>query len=427
MDWGFDNPNKTAALITTLIIAVWFLAYMHKWGFWVALALFTGLSVCLVHTFSRGGFLGAVIGLVTVVWRLPHPWPCKRVMGIVASVLLTLSLFFAMQAHKRFSQGIVSEDHSITNRWEIWKTAPRMMVDAPHGWGWGRAGQAYMQWYQPVNRSEAYRTLVNSHLTWLVELSWPLRFLYTLAWLVIFLLCWPAKGESAIPLGIWMAFAVTAFFSSVAESLWLWIVPAISLLTVLSDRMARMSWLRWVQGAFAVGAAAAITFGLFLIGQGDTDVQKVEGGIIWGKGTPQIWVLIDQKTLEGQCGRTWRVFLASSSLKEKNTVGFIDSVGEIKEWFGKTVVISGAITHPRALASIVADANKVVFLNPDFPPQEVGLSRERAKKMMAVFGEFSQSPLADVWRDFAIVRRIKGAGDFLFFEGWSFVLDDRFL
>jgi hypothetical protein len=54
MDWGLGNPNKTAALIALIMIAVWILGYIRDWGFWVALALFTGFGVCLILTQSRG-------------------------------------------------------------------------------------------------------------------------------------------------------------------------------------------------------------------------------------------------------------------------------------------------------------------------------------------------------------------------------------
>jgi hypothetical protein len=31
MDWGLGNPNKTAAVIALLMIAVWALAYFRRW------------------------------------------------------------------------------------------------------------------------------------------------------------------------------------------------------------------------------------------------------------------------------------------------------------------------------------------------------------------------------------------------------------
>jgi len=93
MDWGLGNPNKTAALTATLMVGVWALAYVRKWGFWPALVFFTSLGICLIHTFSRGGLIAAAAGLVVLVWLAPRPWP--RHLG--ASIYL--------QAHERYGQG----------------------------------------------------------------------------------------------------------------------------------------------------------------------------------------------------------------------------------------------------------------------------------------------------------------------------------
>src|SRR5690606_38880648 len=132
-------------------------------------------------------------------------------------------------------------DRSITNRLEIWKQAPRMMVDAPGGWGIGNSGNAYGQWYQPLDQHELYRTLVNTHLTWLVEVVWPLRFLYVFGLFTAVVFCWKWHGRKrfSIPLGIWIAFGVAATFSLVAESPWLWILPGLNSIAVLSVRTRR--------------------------------------------------------------------------------------------------------------------------------------------------------------------------------------------
>src|ERR1700734_2850965 len=84
MDWGLGNPNKTAALIAILMIAIWVIAYLHKWGFWVALVPFTALGVCLIHTVSRGGIVALGIGLTAVVCTIPTPWPIQKIVALVA-------------------------------------------------------------------------------------------------------------------------------------------------------------------------------------------------------------------------------------------------------------------------------------------------------------------------------------------------------
>ncbi len=85
MDWGFGNPNKTAALIAILMVAVWGLAYIGRWGFWIALVLFTGLGICQIDTYSRGGVFAACVGLGIFVWKLPRPWMASRMIAVIVS------------------------------------------------------------------------------------------------------------------------------------------------------------------------------------------------------------------------------------------------------------------------------------------------------------------------------------------------------
>lgn len=133
MDWGLGNPNKTAAVIAGLMIAVWALTAFKKWGFWAALFLFTGLGIALLHTFSRGGAVAAFAGLLMVWFGSARPWPKQKVLAILASLFVLTFYGFYLKAGDRFSQGIVEEDRSISNRLELWKMAPAMMVDAPGG------------------------------------------------------------------------------------------------------------------------------------------------------------------------------------------------------------------------------------------------------------------------------------------------------
>ena len=244
MDWGFGNPNKTATLIAEFIVALWGLAYLCRWGFWVALGFFTLLGGCLIHTFSRGGLIAAFLGLTALIICIPRPWPIKKYISIVISLFMLISFSLYIKAYQRYTQCILMEDHSITNRILLWENTPAMMVDAPSGWGIGNSGKAFMQWYQTPEDNEQYRTLVNSHLTWLVELGWSMRFVYLFSWFAVILLCLPTKEAEwrAASLGIWIAFGVAATFSSVAETIWLWIIPGLSLGIVLGHRLLTKQW-----------------------------------------------------------------------------------------------------------------------------------------------------------------------------------------
>ncbi|HEY5812233.1 MAG TPA: O-antigen ligase family protein, partial [Terrimicrobiaceae bacterium] len=376
MDWGLGNPNKTAALIAILVVAVWAIAYVRRWGFWVALVLFTGLGICLIHTFSRGGLIAAFAGLSILLWKLPRPWPRKESVAIIMSIWVIVGASIFLDAYARYGQGVVSEDRSITNRLALWKSAPAMMVDAPEGWGIGQSGISYVRWYQPLDRNEPYRTLVNSHLTWLVELGWPGRFLYLAVWALVLLFCWPTKDDRvlAISLGIWVSFGISAMFSSVAESIWLWIIPGLALALAVGLRIRRRSWPTGRFFLIPPAFAAAVCLAIFVIGSRSPSLVKRHGSlIVFGQGQPEYLVLADPATL----GENYHRILRQSAERVKlPTIGiFMGSVANMADFSNAKVIVAGlkGSEHPDFLRAIFENAGEVILINPKLFPQEIGL------------------------------------------------------
>lgn len=418
MDWGLGNPNKTAALIATLMVASWGLAYVRRWGFWVALVLFTGLGICLIHTFSRGGLIALFVGILPVAYFLKRPWPWRKLVAVGVSVWVIIGFSLYLNAYERLGEGVQTEDRSITNRLELWKVAPRMMVDSPFGWGLGNSGKAYMQWYQPLNRDEYYRTLVNSHLTWLVELGWLGRFLYFLGWFCIFLLCWPSSGARwlAIILGIWLAYAVAATFSSVAESPWLWIVPALGVVIALGYRLRRKQWPSPVAWTVPLGLACVSLATLWLSGRSNSTISGSEEKVIWGKGEPTVWVVWNQKIMGSNYGRSLRMQVQSSSQKpEASSFGIAFSWEGVPDLKNENLVGGGMLdTKDKSiLGRLIGKTNQVTLINPFFSPEDLNLPPDRAAKIKVVFGEFSQSPAANSWVKINSVQKVEGVGDYL--------------
>jgi hypothetical protein len=413
MDWGLGNPNKTAALIATLMVGVWTLSYIQRWGYWLALVLFTGLGIGLIHTFSRGGLIAFFFGIAPIIYFADRPWPRAKVIGITASVCVIVCATIFLDAQDRYVQGLVREDRSIINRLEIWKAAPQMMVDAPDGWGIGKSGQAYIEWYQPPDRSEKYRTLVNSHLTWLVEVGWPLRFLYVFAWVSILLLCWPNGSLRAlsIPMGIWIAFAIAAIFSSVAESPWLWGLPLIGLVLAILLRARRRAWPKLSAWSIPCGASILTMVTFIALGQGGKPVRVQKGYLLLGKAPPQIWIFIDKQVMGENYGHTIRRYLSSTAVA--SSIGVIESLTVLPELEDKTVVVGGLIPKDDRVKSALISAKQIILLNPCFFPQEIDATTDRKDSVRVVFGEFSQSLAANAWGNIASVERVAGVGDFL--------------
>ncbi|MDD2711172.1 MAG: O-antigen ligase family protein [Verrucomicrobiae bacterium] len=429
MDWGLGNPNKTAALIAILMVAVWGLVYIRRWGFWAALTLFTALGVCLIKTFSRGGLIALAVGMVPLLWKTARPWSKRKIAAVVVSIWVMIGVSVLWEAHERLGQGVAQEDKSITHRLELWMKAPRMMADAPGGWGLGNSGRAYMQWYQPLDRGEEYRTLVNSHLTWLVEFGWPFRFFYIAGWLTVLLLCFPSSnvghrasnGAFCVSLGIWLCFGTAAWFSSVAESPWLWIVPSISGLAVLFARFGNREWPAFRLWILMGAAAMLAVAGLWVAGScsKSRNIRCVGGRVILGQGVPGIWVVLDQETMGDSHGKALRQALVNRS----QTVGVVRKAGDLPPGGKGTLVAGGRWTQEElaVLKTSMSDCGRLILLNPAFTPVDLELSgnmdKDRACKLNVFFGAYSQSPAMPAWNDLLPVQQIDGAGNFM--AGWA--------
>ncbi len=416
MDWGLGNPNKTAALIAMLMLAVWGLAFIRRWGFWVALAVFTALGGCLVHTFSRGGLVAAFVGFVPLLVLAPRPWPRHRMAGIAVAVWVMVAFAFLLNAHERYGQGVVKQDRSITNRLHLWRHGPLMIADAPNGWGLGNAAKSYMRWYQPLEDTEAFRTFVNSHLELLIEFGWPLRFLYIFGWGAALLLCWPTRGSPwfAVLLGVWVVFGVASIFSSVAESPLLWVLPMIALLTAVAWRVVKRRVPEPKLWALPVGAATMGCIALLIAGSGGTSIQGSANLTVLGSGQPTFWLVVD---FEGQLGNRFGHALRRELMKQERppTVAVVWAASDLPSDLSSSVVAltnSSPGNNTSIYRRILGNAKQTIFLSPKCHPTEAGLDAGNGS-VIALFGEFSTSPMLAAWEETGCVRRIPGAGDFI--------------
>lgn len=417
MDWGLGNPNTTAAVIVQLMIAVWGLTVIRRGGFWLALACFTALGYCLLRTFSRGGLLAALAGLIVVAWFTPRPWPRIRILAAVLAIVGLAAFAHRTNVLDRYTQAVRSPDRSVANRIELWRAAPAMMVDAPSGWGLRNAGKAYVQWYQPLDRSTRYRTLVSSHLTWLVEFGWPLRFAYVLSWASVLLLCMPTQRTAwqAVPLGVWVAFGVAAIFSSIAESLWLWLVPCLALFATAAARLRSRHWPRpsaWLGPAAVAGCFCAV---IVAAGCGKTRIHGSMDQVVIGSKTPTTRLVVEEKALGGyEFARTLRRYIADHPMDQ--TVAITGSLSALPDTLkGSTVVVAGTPERRDLgkLKTIASSASTLLLIAPAYYPEEAGLSPGTPGYVEVLFGEFSQSDHLIAWEKTGRVRRIAAAGDFL--------------
>ncbi|MDD5201246.1 MAG: O-antigen ligase family protein [Terrimicrobiaceae bacterium] len=254
--FGFDNPNKAAVLFACalpLAWAAWALAWRSKGR--LARGMAASLSALLVlaaagllfKTYSRGGAVAGACALAYMLIRAwsggaLRDWKPKRVRLIAEGLLLAAiggMLWWTGLAGRLLEPVEGAGDASVENRLVLWKRGLQMAADNPAGFGAGRSGAAYMNWYQPVEMTAGYRTMVNSYLTALVEWGWPAFGMAMLA----AAFCWgwgnPARGDSAggdaasgLRAAI-LAFAAAGIFSTTMEEGVLWILPGLCLLVLL--------------------------------------------------------------------------------------------------------------------------------------------------------------------------------------------------
>lgn len=319
--FGLDNPNKAAAVLAFLLLALLALAVRARRGWacwcWSALAVVVGYG--LVHTFSRGGLAAFLAGaLVLLAGFRKSLFGGRRWLPIVLAACALAGAAAWTGFAGRVVRSSPSADVSVGNRLAIWRNVPSMVVDAPGGWGLGAAGDAFMSWYQPLDRHERYRTLVNSHFTWLVEFGWVGRFVLVWAWLLaagIGIVRWRARGDP-LPLAVWVSFATAAFFSSVAEDWIVFVVPTAALVPAVLTFCAVPAATRrlTVVATLLAGGLALSVFVVLGVACRPADAlpihRSVDGArLTVGKGSPAGWIVCDEATMGGAAyGRLLRAF-----------------------------------------------------------------------------------------------------------------------
>lgn len=174
--WIFDSPNHFATVLgMSLLLVGGFLAWLlqqHRFSIRrllalsCATALLGGLSLSLVRTYSRGGWIAFLAGVCVFLGSL-HQW--RRVPLLLIAIFLTL-LLLVPDAADRSNPNAFGADRSVGNRILVWKGA--LAMTAAHwvsGVGDGRFGDEFTAWFQPVPMKTRYRSAINNYLTLSVE------------------------------------------------------------------------------------------------------------------------------------------------------------------------------------------------------------------------------------------------------------------
>lgn len=420
MDWGLGNPNKTAVLIACLTVAAWGAAYRFRSGFWWALGASIVLAWCLVQTYSRGGMTALLAGLAVLLAFAPRPWPRARWVGAMAALWIIGLFILGGGAGERYGQGLFGDDPSVQNRISIWKYFPEMLAAAPWGWGWGRAGDSYTQWFQPPGQALNYLNLISSHFTWMAEGGWFFSAFYLFAWVVVYLICWPMREWRCgpVPLAGWTALAVGACFSHVEDSPWLWIVP-LALLGHAAWSRARLK--QWpASSALVLGAALSISIVALVVLAGihaaRLPIIAARGGVVMGRGPHLRAIIVDRGVMGKLFGHTLRKYLLEHRDELSDTTFFVtECPDDAMPAQASQAVISGRMLKDPAVVASLQHSGQIILVNPVCFPEETAWDASLAARTEVYFGEYSQEPSRSSWSSCPNIkmRIIDGAGDFV--------------
>ncbi len=179
--FGFFNPNHAAAMIACLLPVCWSVRVFLKkrTAVYPAIASEILLYFALILTYSRTGVVAVLIeGLVFLFLknyfihpehplRLPHFFPRNKLAVITIAILGVAAIGCGFLT--RCFNSIPTPDRAMTNRLTLFQGGLKMLADNPDGVGAGMSGMIYTTFYQPVESTLQYRTMVNSFLTFAVE------------------------------------------------------------------------------------------------------------------------------------------------------------------------------------------------------------------------------------------------------------------
>lgn len=301
LSWSFGSPNQLGALFASVVPLLWGVAsggqgertvgqldeakhrYLspHVCAKAVFRTIEFGLWLAIGATASRGAALAALgAAAAWSVSSLRLNYSKWRTIGIWFGLRFVMCLlgFISFSFGGRIAPGFLAHDDSIGNRLILWKGASTLIAASPWaGWGRGESGNAFMQWVQPLDRLEAYKTMVNSFLHVGVEGGLPILVLVLsltfagISWGLVFeknikseRLRLLARASSCVLL----SWALSNVFSTLFRDLRLWVFPILAILllfgTLASTRYAKAIILHWIGVAF--GAALLGCAGVFLAG-----------------------------------------------------------------------------------------------------------------------------------------------------------------
>jgi hypothetical protein len=394
----YGNPNHSAVLFALFAaVGVWLFLYGSRIWWWAAGAVVSAVSLwLLVKTGGRGGIVAlGVAGVVMVGFRLFRREGRWRACVLAAMAVLAAVFLFAGGSIGRISTRI--SDKGNVSRMEVWKSAPRMMVDAPLGWGETGSGRAYSDWYQPLTSSFVTPTLTSDHLTYMVDFGWFGRFLWVFAWtaLLAALVRFAVGGGSPLPLALFTILGVASVFNPLLHVKTLWLLPLASLGFFLVARPWKEARRYLLPGGIALAVSLAVLVAFYLGGSGDSRNARprihTDGDRVFiGSEEPSTWIVDDRYTL-GWLFAPKEIRYFYSHIPNAGALGYAQSVKSVPARVGRLVLAGRRCAEYIDLwkAGKAPSAVELLFISPAMPLASVPERLRRESRFKMVVGEFA--------------------------------------
>lgn len=409
LDFPYANPNLSGCLYCELALLALMLLLVRGRRCKVAGSLLFALFAALMlMTGSRGAMLGLLLGLgVFGLSRFRELVGSKAfwaaaVVGV--AVVAGYVLLFRTGDMTRGFSGDGGLDWSNALRVDMWKAAPRMMADAPGGWGLDGSGRAYMSWYMPMAYVCFPGSLMNNHLTLMVESGWWVRWLYLFAVCAVLVggVALLRRRRNPLTLAVAAAYLAMAWFNPVYGHWGLWVIPLVSLFALRG--LIAGSW-RAKSTVFSALVSGVVAFvacaGIFALGRlssrgaDEVPVTVRGGGLLVNGDAPRVWVVDDGRgTLGGVlASRDVREYYAEE--KTAPAMGLVRDIEDLPDEPIDRLVLAGKAGNDWLLRlSENAKARErlpksVVFLSPPFNPSEVPPAVVASCRPVLVVGEFA--------------------------------------
>ena len=352
-------------------LAVWLLPGKSRWAMALKATMTMGGIILMAMTASRGAVIALLVGGVAWWLAVGRPWPRRRrpivaVVGLLVVALMILPGSMGKRlAHSSF------QEPSLACRMEVYRAIPQLLVSAPEGWGSGQAAAAYEHWFQRDGDIRHYKNLLSTHGTWLVEWSWPIRFLYLMGWGVVLLLAWRVP----VVFGIWIAWATACCFSHLGKEWGLWVIPIGVLLPVFWNGINTRLMPPLRQWLVVGGAALTGCLLLGALGISGNTIRKSTHSIVVGRGG-DLFYQPDERVLGAAWGKLIRA--------QGNGTVATDWEGMKQAGSGRIIFSGDAPVSPGASFS----GRSLVWINP--PPKLDEAQRKvvlSARKSLFLWGQ----------------------------------------